>query len=243
MSVYVDGYEVVPNDIGKFTLGSYVDIVHDANIIIGFNVGITNVENDYAFYSDEDKVYKQLVHIPKRLNPDNKVITHNTCDIYVRNSSGKGLYLHRCADRSVTQVTHNDFAIPTYILDDYRDYLQDQNISLHVVCRQHDKNNVLIRDKSYIDLLYSHDDTTILEFLSGKIHPELPFWRAVNLEKSMYVKMMMAINRNIKTDELWSYVEGLGYYHVLAMLCRRVLTATVIDWFADALNFKKTLSI
>ena len=93
----------------------------------------------------------------------NKIITHNTCDFWIRRRLSKepyGKYLHRVKlDNSsrdtVTQVTHNDMSIPLYVLDAYRDYLEVEELTVHLVGRIHDKDNVLIRDASFIDLLYT----------------------------------------------------------------------------------------
>lgn len=244
--VYINGYETVINDLSSFPLGSYVDIVNDENIHFSFDIDLTDVDQNKGFYSEMDKTYKQLVHIPKELNPDNKVLTHNTMDIFVRKKSResdktiKGLYLHRCANRSVTQVTHNDIAIPMYIVDAYRDYLETQEITLHVVVREHSKDNVLIRDKNYIDLLYTHDDKEIIEFLCDRTdYKQLDFWTAENLEKSVYVEAMFDIPNIINPSNMTYYIEGLGYYHTMSLLTEKMVSAKITEWFESGYVFPK----
>ena len=135
------------NEISSIELGSYYDLILDKNIIFAFDIDVTNTNQDPVYLSKRDSVWKQLIHIPKALNPDNKILTHNTCDFFIRSYEGdKGRYLHRIHPFSVTQVTHNDFGISLDVLDAYRDYLASQLLTIHVVCRQHDKDNVLIRD-------------------------------------------------------------------------------------------------
>lgn len=245
LSVYINGKETEFVDMSTFPTGAYVDIIHDENILFEYNLDLTVLENNVGFFSDKDQTYKQLIHIPKSLNPDNKVLTHNTCEIHVRKknsdgSVGQGLYLHRCATRSVDQVTHNDISIPLFILDAYRDYLGTQEISLRLVFRQHDKNNYLIRDKNYIDLLYTQDDATIIKHLLGKIRPtSLGFWKASHLESSMYIKMMFDVPNFITEDTMQEYVEGLGYYHTMALLCKKIVHTDILAWYDQTLTVSK----
>lgn len=244
MIVFMNGYEVTIKDVTSISDGDYFEIIHDKNIISDFTVDLTISKNDNVFYSDKDKTEKQLIHIPKNCNPNNKILTHNTCDFFIRRKYQKkylseGLYVHRCADRSITQVTHNDFGIPMFIVDAYRDNLDSQAITIRVVCRQHDKDNVLVRDKNYMDLLYTHNDDDIVRLLMGKVQSDLSFWKASNLEKSVYVGMMFDVPNTIVPENMYYYIEGLGYYHTLALICQRVITSVVTDLFAGFVNFNK----
>lgn len=245
LTVFVDGYETYLKDATIFDSKEdvYIDIIHDENVVITYDINLTNDNN--IFFSDKDEVYKQIIHFPKRINPNNEVFTHNTMTIYVRNNNkdgsiGKGVYLHRCANRSVTQITHNDIGIPTYILDAFRDHLGNQDISLHIKIRRHDKDNTLVRDKSYIDLLYQLDDDLIVQHLLGKIWPEkLHFWKANELEKSKYVEMMFDVPNIITIKNMYDYVEGLGYYQTISLLCQRVQHTVITEWYGGFLYWNK----
>ena len=246
ITIFIDGYESTINDPSSFPFDGYVDVINDENIKFSFNIDLTNPNENKGFYSDIDKTYKQLVHIPKYLNPDNKVLTHNTMDIFVRkknmeeNKTYKGLYLHRCANRSVTQVTHNDVAIPLYIVDAYKDYLDTQDVTLHVVVREHSKDNVLIRDKNYIDLLYTHDDFEIIEFLCDRTeYKQLYFWTAEHLEKSVYIEAMFDIPNIITPSNMTYYIDGLGYYHTMSLLTEKICLAKITEWFEAGYVFPK----
>ena len=242
--VFINGYEKQIQNIDSFPIDAYIDVIHDENDIFVHNLDLSVTENNIAFYSEKDSTHKQLIHIPKELNPDNKILTHNTCDIYIREklsdgTLGRGLYLHRCAQRSVDQVTHNDLSIPMFIMDAYRDYLGTQDICLHLVFRQHDKDNYLIRDKNYIDLLYTCDDETIVRHLQGKVRADLSFWKASHLEKSTYVEMMFDVPNVLTTSNMWDYVDGLGYYHVMALLCKKIIHTDLLAWYNQTLAFNK----
>lgn len=243
LQVFKDGNEVTnPGASIALTVGSFIDIVIDENILFTFDVDITSSSENPVFLSSEDKTWKQLIHIPKAFNQDNKVITHNTCDIYIRKRfsvAPEGRFVHRVGGRSVSQVTHNDMAIPLFIIDAYRDYLLTQEVYVHVVVRIHDKNNTLIRDASYIDLLYSdvHDDKTLVNILCGKGPKEIPWWRADNLESSSYVKMFFDTPNVSTITHMSEYVKALGFYQVVNLLCQRVVDTIITDAFYGSLTF------
>lgn len=249
LQIYKNGIEITP-DKNKlaWSNGDYIDIVVDENIVFAVDIDITYKDQNPAFLSTQDNIWKQLIHIPKASNSDNKVITHNTCDFWVRRrltNDAYGKYLHRVRAEDkrpvVNQVTHNDMAIPLYVLDAYRDYLQCEEISIHLVARIHDKDNYLIRDASFIDLLYTHDDDKIIEILCGKGPEEIPWWRADNLESSKYVQMMFDVPNIVTKETLKEYVDALGFYHVINILCKRIIDITVTDAFNKEFTFNLPL--
>lgn len=243
LSMFINGVDVT--DASKMPMVdnlTYYDFIIDENILFTFDIDLVGNNQDPVFLSEKDKTWKQLLHIPKVKNPDNKIITHNTCDftVYRKYGDTHGLYLHRAShDRTITQVTHNDMAVPLFILDAYRDYLQTQEIRIKGAVRIHEKDNVLVRDASYIDLLYTdiHDDERIIEILCGKGPQDIPWWMAVNLEQSKYVEMMFDVP-NIVTPELMdNYVKALGFYQVVNILCKRIQDVTVSDAYTGTLVF------
>ena len=225
---FINGIEVT--DLSKtleLDTGDFVDVIVDNNIAFGFDVDLNQSDNDNSYLSTTDEVYKYLIHIPRKLNPDNDVITHNTCDFFIRrNSDKKGRYVHRIAEkRAISQVTHNDMAISHIVVDAYRDYLEEQKVTIRCLVRIHEKNNKLIRDANYIDLLYheNHDDITIKQFLIGTARDKIPCWLADHLEYSEYVNMMFDAPNGVSTDNLPKYIDALGYYTVANLICRRIV--------------------
>ena len=250
IQIYKNGIEVTPLGASiTFTDKDFIDIVVDENINFSVDIDITMDNQNPVFLSKKDSTWKQLIHIPKDKNPDNKIITHNTCDFWVRRRLGSepyGKYLHRVKleDESrdtVNQVTHNDMAIPLYVLDAYRDYVQMEELSLHIVARIHDKDNVLIRDASFIDLLYVHDDARIIEILCGNGPENIPWWRADNLEQSKFVEMMFDVPNVITRNTVADYVSALGFYSVVNLLCQRVIDIVLTDGFKQSLTFRLPL--
>lgn len=249
--MFINGVETVPVDMASIPTGSVVDIHADYNVTCDITIDLSNPVLNAAFFSDMDKVYKQIVHIPKLNNPNHYVMTHNAMEIYVRkrnpeaDGTYQGLYLHRCAERSVTQITHQDIGIPLYILDAYRDYLGTSEIVLHLYWRQHDAPNTLIRDKNYIDLLYynSHIDQEIIGYLSGQHQwsEALPFWKASNLEQSEYIKMFFDVPDTVTPSNMTYYIEALGYYNVMCLLCKHIYKTKITDWYQGGYSFPKPL--
>ena len=126
--IYVNGYEVTFTDPNLLEYGDYVDIVHDTNIITTFEVSCPDdtTRTYWMYHSEYYQDNRILIHMPKACNPDNKVLTHNTCDFFVRRKITKkfdteGLYVQRTANRSISQITHQDYSMPETILDAYRD--------------------------------------------------------------------------------------------------------------------------
>ena len=247
---YKDGYEITDvENTPTLVVGSYYEFIADGNVLFTFDIDLGATHENSVFLSEKDSVWKQIIHIPKALNPDNKVITHNTCDFYIRNMDSVGVYgkyMHRIAsnNRSVTQITHNDMGIPLFILDAYRDYLHTQNVGVHVVVRNHDKDNTLIRDASYIDLLYCsvHSDEDIVRILAGKGPASIPWWKASELERSVYVKHMFnSPDALISPTNMGEFIDSIGYYSVANILCKKVSTVKVSDAFTGEILFNLPL--
>lgn len=242
--VFVNGRESVISKYDQFKTGDYVEWVIDQNVIGSFDIDLTKDDENRVFYSSLDPErpsYKTIVHIPKAINPDNMILTHNTCDVYVRpkdtryytENYRKGLFMHRATeDRGITQLTHNDFSIPNAILDAYKEALNTTEITLHVLVRTHHSDedhphpNFLIRDSHYLYLLYQHDDKTILDFMEGIGPEKIGFWEATYLEKNRYVKMMFDTPNEVGVDYIREAIDALGYNHVLSLISPRIFHFT-----------------
>lgn len=243
-TVLINGHLMENVQYDDLPLDGYVDVINDEDIVLRFSVDLSIDANSFIFHS-KDNLYKNIIHIPKALNPLNKIYTHNTMDVYVsaKSDPNRRLLVHRVQPNgwNITNVTHNDIAIPTFILDAYRDYLGTQDIVVTVYVREHDKNNVLIRDSSYIDMLYYHSDKDICHILEGTHTRKTPdYWRARHLEKSEYVQMFFDIPDHPVPSDMTQYIEALGYYHVLSLLCHRITTTYVTSLFPGYVAIKKS---
>lgn len=248
VTIFKNGIEVTQGGAPVLSYNDYFDVIVDENIEFAFDVDLVTRHESPAYLSTRDDMWKQLIHIPKHLNPENRVYTSDTCDFYIRRDEGEmpyGLYMHRVAKASVTQVTHNDFGISLMVIDAYRDYLDEQEVTVHVVVRRHDKDNVLIREANYIQLLYvdDHDDQRIIDILCGLGPANIPWWRADNLEDAPYVKMLFDTPNHMRLDGalMDSYINTLGYHQVINLLCQRSLDTVVTKGFNNTLVLSKPM--
>lgn len=235
-SVYVNGIAVDAQSVADISIANaIVEVVKDDNVLNTFEIDLADANGRRNFISDIDNEAKTIVHIPKALNPDNDVISHHTCDLWIYPRNGatanrNGRYFHRAiAEYTFTQVTHNDFAIPDIIINTYADTLNTDEFRLVVQVKNHEKDNSLVNDKNYIGLLYSHDDDTILDFLEGIGPEDFDFWKAKTLENSEYVKMISDVPDFVNVNNLPKYIGALGYYNSIALISNRIRTLELED--------------
>lgn len=224
-TVLVNGMEVDHEVSVSYVAGDYIEILCDRNVIGAYDVDVS--DNTTGYYSDASSQYREILHCPKSLNPTNHLITHNTCTLSVRRTDNKGLYLHRVEDTSVGQITHNDLSVATDVVDAYRDHLEDQNIHIHVRVRTHRSDNILISELFYMTFLYRCNDEEIIRHMRGELDAALPFWKASELEKSIYTRMMFNTPNNTDDQILTDYIEGLGYHTVAAIIAPHVYHGTM----------------
>jgi hypothetical protein len=227
-TVLVNGIEHPQSVTGAFYQpGDYVEILLDRNVIGAYTVNVSN--NTTAYYSTKDSKYREILHCPKGINAANQLITHNTCTLSVRTPAGLGRYLHRTDDRAVGQITHNDLSVATDVIDAFRDELGTEDVRVYVRVRVHATDNLLMTGMFYLNMLYVYDDAIILQHLRGELDSSLTFWRANQLENSLYIRLMFDTPNVTDTTLLGEYISGLGYYTVASILSPHVYHTTAGD--------------
>lgn len=222
--VYINGYDHIPSSTLTISPGDYVDIYTDRTVIGKYTVNLSSTPTGY--FSSMYQVYKEILHCPKSVNPTNLITTTELLTLTARrNSDTVGTFIHRNEKNGITQVTHNDVAINTSIVDAYKASLGEADISIEVRIRAHD--NTLIREINYIDYLYLNTDVEIVTFLIGHGDASLPFWTASSLEQSAYIRYMTSMASLIPTETLPDFVNGLGYYTVMAAICKHDKVFTI----------------
>lgn len=217
----------------------YVELFTDENVIGSFTIDLSNDNDSRVYISEKDGQLKNIIHIPKALNPGNHIISHDTCDffIYPRNLATNykiGRYFHRAQgseDRSFIQLTHNDFGVPTTLIDSFGEYLGADELVIDCYVRRHSRTKTLQRDKHYLDYLYQLDDNTILDFLEGKASANIPFWQAEKLEMSNYMAIVKDTSEQLLKGTLKFYTEALGYTNTASLLSQRVFRYTGISGY------------
>lgn len=196
--------------------GDHVEIVLDENVVGEFEVNLTAAPTGY--HSLRYGQHRTIIHPPKALNPAARVITHNTCTLFVRNAAGVGRYLHRTDPEALGQITHCDFSVDSAVIDALRDHHGSEDVRVHVRVRTHGKDNALLTERSYIRYLYRCDDAVIVRHLRGELDADLSFWRADQLEQSGYLRLLFDTPNTASDALLGQYVADLGYYTVASLL-------------------------
>lgn len=216
-TLLINGKEHEVNMNPVWNSGDFVEVVFDENIIGSYKVDVTTTGTGY--FSIKDQENRQILHCPKDLNPNNQLITHNTCTLSVIDKvTGEGLYLHRCDDTSVGQITHNDISVSTNVVNAFRDHLGTENVYIKVRVRTHSKDNILMDNTAFIKELYLCSDEDIVRHLRGELDTKLTFWKASELEQHEYIKMMYDTPNNIDPEVMDMYVSALGYYTIASLI-------------------------
>jgi len=181
---FVDGV-LYPISKVSYQVKHYYEFVKDENIVkyYAMDYNADSPRYDSSYYDE-----KLLIHIPKAMNANNAVVTHNTCDFLVYNKTQDfGRVITRVyGDNTITQVTHNDFGVDLDILEEYKQSMtidENDEFAVVVLIRTHNNDNFLVRDANYIYLLYTLSDELIIDFLCGKMTNTLTFWRGSELDK------------------------------------------------------------
>lgn len=233
--VFINGRESQVASMNDIQLGDYVELITDPDIVSDFTVNLSLPSQNYLYRSKKYARFSYIMHIPKKDNPENYLITHNTCDVFVRplnlstsNAHLKGLFLHRFnTTDAIIQLTHNDFSISEVLLNAYMNALDTTEIEIRVVARRHNKGLKLIREANYLFMLYQLSDSEILNFLVGRGDKSLPFWRADHLESSKYTDLMFKNPMFCGVNTLTGYIQALGFYNTMSLLCKRVTRTTI----------------
>lgn len=233
--VFINGRESQVASMNDIQLGDYVELITDPDIVSDFTVNLSLPSQNYLYRSKKYARFSYIMHIPKKDNPENYLITHNTCDMFVRplnlstsNAHLKGLFLHRFnTTDAIIQLTHNDFSISEVLLNAYMNALDTTEIEIRVVARRHNKGLKLIREANYLFMLYQLSDSEILNFLVGRGDKSLPFWRADHLESSKYTDLMFKNPMFCGVNTLTGYIQALGFYNTMSLLCKRVTRTTI----------------
>ena len=237
--VYINGYDHIPTSTITLLPGDYVDVYTDTTVIGSYTVNLSDVVTGYlsTFYGN---VYKEVIHCPKASNPNKLIMTTELLTLTARrNSDNVGCFLHHNEPNGITQITHCDIGINTDIINAYRTSLGTADISVEVRMRSH--GLTLVRDKQFIDYLYVCSDTTILSFLVGHGDPSLPFWTAASLEQSAYVGYMSTPPVTVNPETLTTYINGLGYYTVMAAICHHDRFFTIDEVPVTDISVRKPL--
>lgn len=205
----------------------YISVITEQDIFCKFTVTID--DNITGYESALYEAYREILHMPKELNPTDIILTHDLIDVIIRSTDDdRGLFQSRYDYRSVRQITHQDFSVDRSDVDSLRDTLHASTIYAEVIVRNPVKIHHLGGDVNYIRDLYRNDDKTIVSLLRGSYVTGMDFWQASHLEQSPYVSLIFTNTIKEKPSDdgriptLPDYISALGFYNTASVIDRGV---------------------
>lgn len=216
-TVTINGWAYDPKNIPTIAVGDVVSITSDPDIVGYAEISVD--DNTTGYYSTLYNEYRELLHIPKVLNPNNIVITHDTLTTVIFDSATmRGLFGHRLDRNALQSVTHNDFSMGRSALSAFSNALGASDVKVRLYIRLSSEPNYLTDDANHMRDLYSLSDTEIIKQLLGLSQNQLKEWLASNLEKSDFIPLLYNFAGFNATEVVPKFVSAMGYYDVASVL-------------------------
>lgn len=198
----VNGRVVDTPDTNNVKVGDFVEIYSDDTIIAKHSFRIADLP---TFRSTLDECKKYIIHIPKENS--NGFNYRDDIEFWVR-EKGKSHYFYRHTRASLTQLTHNDYAIACNELNQYASIFDGwEDVEIDLVIRESGDSKEMVFNDNRIHELYRLTDDQIINAMSG-INAHLDFWTAAKLEVSP-VNYLRSNPASLVTHELVS--DAYGY--------------------------------
>ena len=213
----INGREAVPTSVADINTGDYIEFIDDPDTIADFTIDMTDPDQNRIFKSSISPEFKYIIHIPKEYNPNNYLITHNTCDVFVRpknitNHHLKGVFIHRFnTENTITQITHNDFAIAESLIQSYMSFIGSTEVELRVIVRCHEKKVKLIDQTDIGESILVYD---VVNGIQTVVLNENNIGQYINTQQMMYNHPRKLIREANYIDMLYQ----LSDYEILDFL-------------------------
>lgn len=228
----------------KLTAGDQLVVMYDPDVQFTADISVDSSTTGYL--STKYGEYRELIHTPKALNPDNRLLRAEDLSMIVYDPvTGNARYLHRVADNFMMNVTHNDFSLSRPILNAFRDALGASSICVRVFYRSSPDPRYLTHDLNCIDCLYHQDDDDIIALMLGIKDMGVPEWKATNLEQAGFIDVMSGSPSSVDTDMLTTYTNALGWYQTAGMItqCKSSYTYTNADILIDKPPYLRAVDV
>lgn len=231
---FLNGKYILPEKIGavKLAVGDQVFVMYDPDITTSIDIDVDNQTTGY--FSELYGEYRELLHTPKALNPDNLLLRAQDVSLIIYDPvSGEARYLHRLTNHFMENVTHSDFSVSRATLNAFRDAMGVSEVYIRVLYRNGREPRYLTHDLNCMVSLYQRTDADIVDFLLGIKDVGMPEWTAAHLEKSTYISLMDSAPDLDTPSLLSSYTDALGWYRVANLLTQ--MRSTYVYQQADVL--------
>lgn len=208
---------LVPDFLGSYYTvervkdGDWAEFVFDSSMreVLEFKVS----ELD-TFDSILDGLRKYLLHRP--VDFINTIQFKDDLDIYLTKPSAdwsrwEGRYFYQNTKKAVRMVTHQDWAIPIPFVmgyvDNVKGFTNPMSWTVRVYVREAGYLRPLIQEANRIHELYRLEPGDRRRAMLG-INSTLEFWRADNLENSMYTDLMRrpgGVMQTVEVEEAYGY--------------------------------------
>lgn len=216
-TVAINGWIYDPLHLPTLVHDDVVVITSDPDIV-GY-CDVTVDDNVTGYHSDMYNGYREIIHLPKSLNPNNILLTSTNLSVLVVDTTTlKGVFGHRIDSHALESITHNDFSIGRVAVESFTTALGATNVKLRIYVRYPTEPNYLRDDVNHLSDLYSLSDQAILNQLTGVSTTQINEWRAANLESSTLLDLLYRFVGFDETDSISRYVQAMGYYDVAAVL-------------------------
>lgn len=224
--VYLNGWTYDAADVPTLVNNDIVCIVSDPDISGVCDIAVD--DNLTGYYSDLYGEYREILHVPKNVNPNNYLITHDLVSlvVFAGGTSKRGVYGHRIDPHGIESITFNDFSVSRSVLQGFMNGLGATSVRVRLYIRLPVHRLPLPSEAARIEDLYSLPDTEIKLQLAGTSQHQIVEWKASNLEKSPFLNLMYQFNGFGITDLLPQYTAAMGYYNVAATLSQAILYYT-----------------
>lgn len=215
---YINGYFTTALNALTIAIGDVVELFFDSTVYKVVELPIIDVDGSGSFESELDLKRKWLLHAPDLITDQIEYL--DDIDFFLcktlHTTVKKGVYYHKNQEDAVRMVTHRDYSLPLGYIQAYvnnADLVTNLNqftIRLHF--RKSGYARPLISEKNHIEDLYKLEPADIPRAMLG-IDSTLQLWRAENLEKSNYTRIMRSYEQFISNE----MVEDAYGYHGIAL--------------------------
>lgn len=215
---YLNGKMVNDLNPGRVVNGDYIEYMYDSSI---YRTVDFQVKDLLTFESILDNKRKYLLNYPQFDN--NFIDFEDDIDFYLFKRdplSGRyvGTHYHRNQYDAVRMLTHKDYSVPASAIqayaNDHDDWNDVNDLTLRLYIRKAGFARPLIQESHRLFELYRLPPEKVSRAMLG-IDSTVEEWRAENLEKSAYVRLMRAKTANLDPQLVQ---EAYGYNGMAKLL-------------------------
>ncbi len=225
-SVFINGVFTLVESVGDIPLSAVFEALTYSDAFESISIAGSELVS-YTSEEHEEDVY--VLHVPKSSNPEFYLIPSECCELYASAASG-GYWMDVVHTGGYHQLTHADFGLLSSVADAAALALGEDlaNVTFTLIPRRRTSDKKLVMDANYIRLLYIHDDSDIVAFLTETAAPEeIAFWSANSLDQASFVSDINGRLTAVADESLENYVARYGFFETVNKVCRRVQSFSV----------------